>query len=551
MHRPLPAVFAFLLASGAEAATLFHNGHIHTLDPAQPKVEAMLVDDDGRLAALGSDVELIDRHANAPRHDLEGAHVLPGLIDAHGHLAGLGAALLSADLVGADSKADIVRRLREFESKLPAGAWLTGRGWDQNRWPDTAFPTAADLDAAFPERPVWLRRVDGHAGWANSAALERVHRELDGDWQPEGGRILRDADGRATGVFIDTAMALVDAAMPEPDRALRRRALELALHEAARLGLTGVHDAGVDLDTLALMRELADAGRLPIRIYAMADGDGPTLDWLCDNGRYAHPSGRLQMRAVKLYMDGALGSRGAALLRDYADEPGNRGLLVTPVDRLNAAIAKAGRCGIQVATHAIGDRGNRLVLDAYAALPEEGRAARRARIEHAQIVHPDDIARFAAQHVIASMQPVHATSDMPWAQARVGRQRLRGAYAWQRFAAHDTRMAFGSDFPVEAVNPFHGLHAAVTRQDADGRPEGGWLPSQRLDLDAALHGFTLGAAWAGFAEDEVGSLSPGKRADFIVVDRDVFAASPAQLRASVVRSSWLDGKQVYPASNAQ
>ena len=545
------AVLLFAVIPAAGAQTLFHNGHVRTLDSAQPQAQAMLVDADGRIQALGSDADLLPQHAGAARHDLDGAQVLPGLIDAHGHLAGLGSALLSADLVGADSKEEIIRRLRAFAGKLPEGAWITGRGWDQNRWPQPEFPGAADLDAAFPDTPVWLRRVDGHAGWANSAALRQVTRNLDGDWQPDGGRILRDSVGQASGVFIDSAMELVNQALPTPDHALRRRALELAVAEAARHGLTGVHDAGVDLDTLALMRELADAGRLPIRIYAMADGDGATLDWLCDNGRYAHPSGRLQMRAVKLYMDGALGSRGAALLRDYADEPGNRGLLVTPVDRLNATIAKAGRCGIQVATHAIGDRGNRLVLDAYAALPEAGRAARRARIEHAQIVHPDDIARFAAQQVIASMQPVHATSDMPWAQARVGRQRLRGAYAWQRFAAHDTRMAFGSDFPVEAVNPFHGLHAAVTRQDADGQPEGGWLPAQRLDLDAALHGFTLGAAWAGFAEDEVGSLSPGKRADFIVVDRDVFAASPAQLRASVVRSSWLDGKQVYPASTAQ
>lgn len=534
------------LAADADAQTLFHNGLIRTLDAGQPEAQAVLVDADGRIREIGRDDALLERHPDARRHDLGGAHVLPGLIDAHGHLAGLGSALLSADLVGASSKAEVIARLRAFAERLPDGAWLTGRGWDQNRWPEQAFPSAGDLDAAFPDRPVWLRRIDGHAGWANSAAMLQAKRDLHGDWQPDGGRILRDESQQPTGVFIDSAMALVEQAMPAPDRALRLRALELAVAEAARQGLTGVHDAGVDLDALALMRELADADRLPIRIYAMADGDGPTLDWLCDNGRYQHAGGRLQMRAVKLYMDGALGSRGAALLRDYSDEAGNRGLLVTPKDRIEAAIAKADRCGIQAATHAIGDRGNRLVLDAYAALPLDGRGERRARIEHAQIVHPDDIARFAAEQVIASMQPVHATSDMPWAQARLGTARLRGAYAWQRFAGEGTRMAFGSDFPVEAVNPFHGLYAAVTRQDADGQPEDGWLPDQRLAIDAAVHGFTLGAAHAGFAEDRLGTLSPGKRADFIVLDRDVYSASPSQLRATTVISTWVDGRQVFP-----
>lgn len=546
-----PALFACLavaLAPSAHSQTLFHNAHIHTLDTQQPKVQAMLVDAGGRIQAIGSDGDLLEHHGDARRHDLNGAHVLPGLIDAHGHLAGLGSALLSADLSGAQSKAEIVDRLRAFAANLPDGAWLTGRGWDQNRWPERAFPTAADLDDAFPGRPVWLRRVDGHAGWANSAALRNVERDLSGDWQPDGGRILRDEDSRATGVFIDTAMDLIDQAVPAPDKALRLRALELAVADAVRRGLTGVHDAGVDRETLGLMRELADADRLPIRIYAMADGDGATLDWLCEQGRYQHPSGRLQMRAVKLYMDGALGSRGAALLRDYSDDRGNRGLLVTPKERLESAVAKAERCGIQASTHAIGDRGNRLVLDVYAALPEADRAQRRLRIEHAQIVHPDDIPRFSALHVIASMQPVHATSDMPWAQARVGRERLFGAYAWQRFRKQGTLLAFGSDFPVEMVDPFHGLYAAITRQDADGQPDGGWLPDQRLGIAEALHGFTLGAAYAGFAEDELGSLSPGKRADFIVVDRDVFEVPPTRLRDTVVRSTWLDGRQVFPVA---
>lgn len=541
-------LITFLVVSlPAQAQTLFHNGHFHDTG-SDGAATAMLVDAGGRIAGLGSVESLRDLAAGAERVDLGGGHVLPGLIDAHGHLLNLGFALLSADLVGADSKDEVLARLRAFEARLPEGAWLTGRGWDQNRWPGAQFPTAADLDAAFPERPVWLRRIDGHAGWANSAAMALAGRDLAGDWQPDGGRILRDDHGQATGVFIDAAMALVGGAEPAPDEATRLRALELALAEASRLGLTGVHDAGVSLDTLHLLRRLADQDRLPLRVYAMADGDAEALDWLCREGRYRHPGGRLQMRSVKLYMDGALGSRGAALLRDYSDEAGNRGLLVTPRERIEAAIAKAARCGIQANTHAIGDRANRLVLDAYARVLDGDDGAARFRIEHAQVVSGQDIARFAALGVIASMQPIHATSDMPWAQARIGRQRLEGAYAWQRLAGAGARLAFGSDFPVEPVNPWFGLYAAITRQDADGQPPGGWLPDQRIDLATALRGFTIDAAFAGFAEDEVGALAPGMRADFIVLPADPHTLSPARLRDLTVASTWRPSSQVAAAS---
>ncbi len=543
MHLRL-AILLFAIGLPASAATLFHNADIRTLDADKARAEAMVVGEDGRILALGKAVRLARDYPAARQHDLGGGVVLPGLIDAHGHLLNLGLALMSVDLMGAKSKDEVIQRLHRFAATLPEGAWLTGRGWDQNLWPEAQFPTAADLDEAFPERPVWLRRVDGHAAWANSAALRAASRDLSGDWHPEGGRVLRDAQGRASGVFIDTAMALIKA--PAPDAALKRRALELAVHEAARLGLTGVHDAGVGLETLGYLREMADAGRLPIRVYAMADGDGPTLDWLCEHGVYIHSGGRLQMRAVKLYADGALGSRGAALIEDYSDESGNRGLLVTSEERLRTAVAKAVRCDIQVNTHAIGDRANRMVLDLYEeALPAEQREARRLRIEHAQIVAPADLPRFAELGVIASMQPIHATSDMPWAGLRVGRDRLYGAYAWQRLVESGARLAFGSDFPVEPVNPAFGLYAALTRQDVDGDPPGGWLADQRLDLAGALHGFTMGAAYAGFAEDELGSLSAGKRADFIVLDQDPFELDPSRLRQIEVRATWVDGRPVH------
>ena len=536
------------LLAGAAGERVLVNARIHTMDPQRPLAQAMAWDADGVLLALG-DAGLAERHPQATRIDARGRSVVPGLIDAHAHLMGLGLALMRADLVGANSKLEVMERLRSFARELPPDAWLLGRGWDQNDWPEKAFPTAAELDAVFPDRPVWLERIDGHAGWANTAAMRAAGGDLSGEWQPDGGRILRDGDGRPVGIFVDTAMALVEQAVPAPGAALHAEALERALAEAVRHGLTGVHDAGVSLEQLALYRRLADAGRLPLRVYAMADGDAAALTALCAMGLYQHPSGRLAMRSVKLYADGALGSRGAALLADYSDEPGHRGLLVTEPDALRRAAEKARRCGVQVATHAIGDRGNRVVLDTYAAvLGQAAGSDHRWRIEHAQVVALEDIPRFATLGVVASMQPTHATSDMPWAQQRVGAERIRGAYAWQRFRDAGVRLALGSDFPVEQVDPMLGLYAAVTRQDATGAPAGGWLAGQRLTPEQALRGFTLDAAWAGFAEDRVGSLSPGKRADFVLLDRDPLAAEPAQLDEVRVLATYVDGQPVYQAA---
>jgi predicted amidohydrolase YtcJ len=536
------ALLASLTAAAAPGALV--NARIHTVDAATPVANAMRWDAEGRIVALGTDAAPLALEG-IEAIDAGGRTVVPGLIDAHGHLMGLGYALLRADLVDAASKQEVIERLRAFERDLPDGAWLLGRGWDQNDWPEKEFPTAADLDAAFPSRPVWLERIDGHAGWGNSAALAAADRKLDGDWHPEGGRILR-ANGKPTGVFIDEAMKLIEGTIPAPTPELQAEALERALAEAVKFGLTGVHDAGVRLDELALYRRFADAGRLPLRVYAMADGDKEALAALCAMGPYRHPGGRLEMRAVKLYIDGALGSRGAALLADYSDEPGHRGLLVTDPAAFETAVRKAKDCGIQAAGHAIGDRGNRLVLDTYArVLGADAKQDHRWRVEHAQVVALDDIPRFAALGVIASMQPTHATSDMPWAEARVGAERLKGAYAWQRLKQAGARLALGSDFPVEAVDPMHGLYAAVTRQDADGAPRGGWLPAQRLSATEALQGFTLDAAHAGFAEADVGSLTPGKRADFVILSDDPLEAAPAALRATRVLATYVDGKAVY------
>lgn len=531
--------------SAAEVTVLTAH-RIHTMDVAQPQATALAYDDGGRILAVGSSAELLARYPQAQRLDVGSATVVPGLIDAHGHLAGLGMTFLQVKLDGSTSKAEVLRRLQDFARTLPPGAWLTGRGWDQNRWPGQAFPTAADLDAAFPDRPVWLRRVDGHAGWVNSAAMRAVKRDLSGHWQPEGGVIRRDADGKPTGVFIDNAMDLVETAMPPIDDATMEQALTLGMQAAVAVGLTGVHDAGIPLSELRVYQRLADRGQMPLRVYAMADGNHEALDWLCKNGLYRHPSGRLQMRAMKLYADGALGSRGAALLQDYSDDPGNRGLYVTRPEDMAIATRKAHACGVQVATHAIGDRGIRMTLDAYAAaLGTDAASDHRWRIEHVQVLAPEDLPRLAQLHLVASMQPTHATSDMPWAEERVGPRRIVWAYAWRKVRDAGVPLALGSDFPIESPDPHLGLYAAVTREDAQGQPTGGWYPDEKLTAFEALRGFTLGAAFAGFGETEVGSLAVGKRADFVVLAEDPLAVPDAALRRLPILATYVDGRPVY------
>ncbi|MGA6181013.1 amidohydrolase [Stenotrophomonas sp. NPDC077421] len=554
-HCLLAVLLSCFCAAQAQAdVRLVTAATIHTGAADAPVATALAWDAaDGRVLAVGDRQALLTLYPLAPLTDLGDVTVVPGLIDAHAHLMYLGQTLMQADLTGADSRAEVVARLQRFAADHPDG-WLLGNGWDQNRWADTRFPSAADLDAAFPDRPVWLGRVDGHAGWGNSAALRALaavpgQRTLQGRWQPAGGRIERDAAGRPTGVFVDEAMGLMQAAIPAPTAAAREQMLTRALAAAASQGLTGVHDMGVSREDLALMRRFADAGRLPLRIEAYADGNGGALDDLCAQGPYRHAGGHLAMRGVKLFMDGALGSRGAALLADYSDDPHNRGLLVTSPADFETAVRKADGCGLQVATHAIGDRGNRIVLDTYArVLGERSGGDHRWRVEHAQVVALEDIPRFAQGKVIASMQPTHATSDMGWAQDRVGPQRILGAYAWRRMLAAGVPLALGSDFPVEQVDPRLGLYAAVTRQDRTGHPPAGWQPDQRLSAAEALRGFTADAAFAGRDEDRVGRLQPGLQADFVVFDRDPLQVPPAQLADLQVRATWVGGTPVYEAA---
>lgn len=549
--RPDPALQPQAQAetTTAEAGvTLVYNGLIYTFDAGNTVVAdgAMAVSADGEFLAIGQSEPMRAAYPDAILHNLQGRAVFPGLIDAHAHFLGLASSLTRADLVETRNLAEVISRLQEFETTLSDGDWLIGRGWDQNDWPGQQFPSKADLDAVFPDRPVWLERIDGHAGWANSAALAAVDRDLSGDWQPQGGKIHRDERDQATGIFIDGAMTMLDSLVPPVSDERLQAAVDEATEILLSQGLTGVHDAGLSWASIQLLKARADQGRLGVRVYAMTDGVGEALERLCADGYLEHPSGRLLARSVKLYADGALGSRGAALLQDYSDEPGSRGLLFVSDEEMQSAVNKALSCNLQVGVHAIGDGGNRQVLDAYAAkLPAFPENPGRHRMEHSQVIALEDIPRFADLQIIASVQPIHATSDMYWAEERVGPQRIQGAYAWRRLLDAGVRLALGSDFPVEAVNPMLGIYAAVSRQDLQGSPAGGWYADQALTREEAIRGFTVDAAWAAFMEDQVGSIEAGKRADFIVLDRDLMTVDGADIPATQVLETWLDGKRVW------
>jgi hypothetical protein len=530
----------------AQADWVLHNAQIYTVNDDQPEAEAMAVRG-ARILMVGSDQDVLATYPDARRVDADGRTVVPGLIDAHVHLMGLAESLIQVDLVGTSSKQDIIERLEDFAQDLPDGAWLTGRGWDQNDWSEQDFPTRQDLDAAFPDRPVWLTRIDGHAAWGNTAALEAVGMDrLQAMDDPEGGSIRRAADGTPTGVFIDAAMGIVEQEVPDPPSSELDRALDLALQETARYGLTSVHEAGINRSTIQRYQRFIDNNRFGLRVYAMIGGRGETFDYYCDAGPIHNYQDRLAVRSVKFYIDGALGSRGAALLDDYADDAGNRGLLLQQPGPFQENVRTAMACGFQVNSHAIGDRGNRIVLDAYeAAMDSLGSTLGRHRVEHAQILAPSDIDRFAELGVIASVQPTHATSDMYWAEDRLGPERIEGAYAWRSLTDSGARLALGSDFPVEQVNPLLGFYAAITRQDAEQWPEGGWHPEERLTRREALRGFTLDAAYSAFQEDELGSLEPGKLADFVILSHDIMEVRPPTILDTEVVATYLGGALIY------
>jgi predicted amidohydrolase YtcJ len=539
---------ALLLPVPALADTLIDNVNGISVDRAGhvSRFAALVIDDHGRIA------QVLSRYDKPPRTDYKvdgkGRTLMPGMIDAHLHVMELGLSLLTLDLSGTKSLAEAQAKIAEYAKSHPDAPWIVGRGWNQETWQLGRFPTAAEIDAVVSDRPVWLGRVDGHAAWANSLALAAggvTAKTAD----PAGGRIERIAGTqKPAGVLVDNAQALIDGKVPPP----RPQDRDVALFEAQKVlernGVTAVGDMDCTIENWMAYRRAGDTGRLQIRLMSYADnvadmiligGTGPT-PWLYDD--------RLRLNGIgELYSDGALGSRGALLKAPYADDPRNSGNARLSGTQLRNIMSRAAMDHFQVAVHAIGDAANAEVLDAIDDLSKDFTGDRRWRIEHAQIVDPADLPRFAQHGIVASMQPVHQTSDRLMAEARLGPDRLAGAYAWRSMLQNGVPLAFGSDSPVEAPQPFVGMAAAVSRQDANGEPPGGWQPQQTITREQALAAYTAGAAYAGFAEGRFGELKPGQRADFLFVDRDPLTATAEDLSRTLVLETWIGGQKVYAA----
>jgi len=568
-------IYFFFWGVPESADELYVNGRIYTMDEEDSQAEAFAVRG-GRIVAVGSSEELQASVRAKQTVDLQGKTVLPGFIDSHAHLMGLGLAKMTIDLVGSASEAQIAALVAERVRKSAQGQWVRGRGWDQNLWPLKRFPSYQILDKVSPENPVLLIRVDGHAAWVNRKAMELagISRQTP---EPAGGTIVRDASGNPTGVFVDNAMGLITRIVPPPTEQESEEALKLAIRECLKFGIVSMHDMGVDIEDIERYKRLIDRNEFSFRVYAAVDGPGETWDRFMGRIPSEYSKGpirsygdhRFSVRAFKLYVDGALGSRGAAMLEPYSDDPANRGLTVTDEKSLRQSVEEALAHGFQVCTHAIGDRGNNIILNVYETVLKERPAPdARLRIEHAQILAPEDIPRFKQLGVLPCMQPTHCTSDMYWAEARVGATRIRGAYAWRSLLETGVIIPGGSDFPVESPNPLLGIYAAITRQDALGRPrnadevkaqyqisaegvrdpgafEGGWYASQKMTRLEAIRAFTTWAAFAGFQEKLLGSLERGKLADFVVLSNDIVSISPPEILTTVVEKTFVGGREAY------
>lgn len=532
---------------------------VRTLDPARPTAHAVAIRD-GRIRGVGEERDLAAQVGPRTRR-LElpaGACLLPGFIDSHAHLLGLGRALLELDLGGTRSFDEVVARTRERARTTPPGRFIVGRGWDQNRWPEKSFPNHAALSAAVPDHPVLLTRVDGHAVLVNARALALAGIDA-ATPSPSGGEIVKDASGRPTGVLVDAATELVQKVVPPPSDEEESAALAAALAECAKNGVTTLHDAGEGRRSLALLERAARDHRLTARIDAMLDGSDDALvaEWFARGPSVGAGGGFLTVRAVKLYADGALGSRGAALLDDYADRPGHRGLFLIDASRLTSVARRALDAGFQVCTHAIGDAANRRVLDAYAAALADWRTAHpgaappdhRFRVEHAQILAPQDVPRFRELGVIASIQTRHATSDGPWAAERLGAERAeREGYVWRSLLDAGARICNGTDAPVEPIAPLLNLHAAVTRLDEEGRLAAPFFPKQCLTREEAIESLTVDGAYAAFEEREKGRLQEGFVADLVATSVDPQSCPPQELLRASVLLTIVGGEPVFDAA---
>jgi predicted amidohydrolase YtcJ len=542
-------LYWFLTPQSADL--LLVNGIVYTVDRRGSVQEAVAIKH-GRILAVGKTSEITSRYA-APRViDLDHRAVYPGFIDAHAHFESLGAMLKNINLAGSTSVEEIQQKIAAAVKERKEGEWIRGRGWDQNLWNVKKFPEHADLDRIAPANPVYLSRVDGHAVWVNARVLAMVGVNA-ATPDPEGGRILRDAAGNPTGVFVDNAIGLLSSILPAPTPDERTASLRAALDACLKVGLTEVHDMGVDSLGIALYKKLMTQGEFPFRIYAAIEGLGSFWE------HTAHPEidlfdGKLTIRALKMYADGALGSRGAALIAPYSDDPENRGLTVTTAETLRAAADQCLHKGFQMCTHAIGDRANTIVLSVYESVFLDNGingADRRFRVEHAQVLDPGDVGRFHRLGVIPSMQPTHCTSDMGWAEERLGPARVKYAYAWHSLIADGNTIPAGSDFPVESPNPLLGFYAAITRQNVAGKPEGGWYPEERMTRDEALRAFTIWAADAAFQEHSKGTLEAGKWADLVVLSDDIMTIPPERIPATAVRLTIVGGQIAYESRGAQ
>lgn len=538
---------AALIAAPAWADTLVDNVQGITIgeDGEIERFVGLWIDDDGTIK------QVLQRGDKRPvtdyLYDGKGQYVIPGLIDSHLHVMGIGFGALTLDLQDTTSLQDAQAQIGAYAAANPERRWIIGRGWNQEKWGLGRFPTAAELDAVVADRPVWLERVDGHAGWANSRAMELAGVDANST-SPAGGRVIRlDGSKRPSGIFVDNASQLVQAAVPAPRPEDRDLALSKAQDILLAFGITAAADMGTSIEDWQSFRRAGDGGWLKMRIMSYAagveameliGGPGPS-PWLYDD--------KLRLNGVKLYLDGALGSRGAWLKEPYADDPGNIGLPLQTSTQLRNLMSRAALDKFQLAIHAIGDAANGEVLDAIDVLSGTYEGDRRWRIEHAQVVDVADLVKFANHGVIASMQPVHQTSDRVMAEARLDPPRLQGAYAWQTITQIGAPLAFGSDAPVESPDPFAGLAAAISRTGPDGEPFGGWQPKDRVSREQALAGFTSDGAFAGFADGRFGKLAQGERADFVFIDRDLMLASPESIRGTKVIATWVGGVEVYSA----
>ena len=573
-HRSRAAVAPAAVAPSAQrrVSLVLTNGKIFTADARGTVAEAVAVDNE-RIVAVGTNAEIARGYAGARTVDLGGRLVTPGFNDAHLHFIGGGLSLLRVELVGAQTLAEAKRRISAKVRELPPGAWILGRGWDHTLW-GGQWPTRADLDAVAPNNPVFVQRVDGHVSWANTLALTKasVTRETRA---PEGGEILHDADGQPTGILKETAAALVGRVVPEPSRAERMQAAERALAEARRYGITSIQDNS-GYESVELYRELLQAGKLTVRVAEWGNFEDTVEKLKAQRAEFAsHKIDplRLRLTALKGYVDGTLGSRTAAMLAPFADDPQNSGIPRRPPEELTRMVVERDAAGFQIALHAIGDRANRMALDGFKAAmsnprdvgvalqvdksvsgtevermkraAEREHAARRHRIEHSQVVAPADFARFRDLGVVASMQPSHAISDKRWAQDRLGEYRVQGAYAWHMMRSFGVRVAFGTDWPVEPINPYLGLYAAVTRQSTEGDPAGGWWPQERLSVADAIRCYTVESAYASYEEKEKGHLAPGLLADLTVHSRDLLTIKPEEMLQTETVMTILGGRVVY------